>query len=154
MARQRVLFVCIHNSARSQMAEALLNHLAGDRFIAESAGLEPGTLNPFAVAAMKDQGMDISGKETRSAFDLFKQGKMFQYVIAVCDEASERCPIFPSAIQRLSWSFPDPSALAGTYEEKLERTKQIRDQIADQIERWLADIDAPTSGTIDLNRRA
>ena len=123
------------------MAEALLNHIAGDRFIAESAGLEPGNLNPLAVAAMKDMGIDISDKKTRSAFDLFKQGKMFHYVIAVCDEASERCPIFPSALARLSWSFSDPSSLSGADEEKLEKTKEIRDQIARKIESWLTELD-------------
>ncbi|MGA7161535.1 MAG: arsenate reductase ArsC [Bacteroidota bacterium] len=140
MRKQKVLFVCIHNSARSQMAEALLNHLAGDRFEAESAGLEPGILNPLAVDAMRALNIDISHKKTKSAFDMFKQGRIFQYVIAVCDEASERCPIFPSAIKRLSWSFADPAALQGSFEEKLTQTIVVRDQISKQIETWLTEL--------------
>jgi arsenate reductase (thioredoxin) len=139
MQKQKVLFVCIHNSARSQMAEALLNHLAGNKFEAESAGLEPGILNPLAVEAMRGLGIDISHNKTKSAFDMFKQGRIFQFVIAVCDEASEQCPIFPSTIKRLSWSFPDPAALQGSFEEKLKQTKIIRDQISTQIERWLTE---------------
>ncbi len=137
MQKQKVLFVCVHNSAWSQMAEALLNQLAGDRFEAESAGLEPGSLNPLAIQAMRALDIDISHNKTKSAFDMFKQGRIFQYVIAVCNEASERCPIFPSAIKRLSWSFPDPAALQGTFEEQLEQTKVIRDQIMLKIESWL-----------------
>ena len=118
MEKEKVLFVCIHNSARSQMAEAILNHLAGDRFIAESAGLEPGKLNPLAVEAMKDMGIDISQKKTQDVFDLYKQGRRFNYVITVCDEASsERCPLFPGIAKKLHWSFPDPSILQGTLEE-------------------------------------
>ena len=96
MAKQRVLFVCVHNSARSQMAEAFLKQLAGDRFEVESAGIEPGALNPIVVDAMKEIGIDISGNQTKDVFDFLKRGKAFSYVITVCDEASgERCPIFP-----------------------------------------------------------
>jgi arsenate reductase len=141
MNKEKILFVCVHNSARSQMAEALVNHLAGDRFEAESAGLEPGTLNPLAVEAMKEMNIDISKKQTRSVFDLYKTGRMFSYVITVCDEAaSERCPIFPGITKRLHWSFPDPSSLQGTHEEKLRQTIAIRDQIRRQIESWLKEI--------------
>ena len=140
MDKEKVLFVCIHNSARSQMAEALLNHLAGDRFIAESAGLEPGKLNPLAVEAMKDMGIDISQKETRDVFDLYKQGRRFSYVITVCDEASgERCPLFPGITKKLHWSFPDPSTLQGTFEEKLHQTIDIRRHIKNHIEKWLTE---------------
>ena len=140
MEKEKVLFVCIHNSARSQMAEALLNHLAGDRFIAESAGLEPGKLNPLAVEAMKDVAIDISQKKTQDVFDLYKQGRRFNYVITVCDEASgERCPLFPGISKKLHWSFPDPSTLQGTFEEKLQKTIDIRNQIKAQIEKWLAE---------------
>ena len=90
--KKRVLFICIHNSARSQMAEAFLNEHCGDEFEAESAGLEPGKLNPFAVQAMAEAGIDISGRPTRSVFDVFRSGKIFAYVVTVCDEASaERC---------------------------------------------------------------
>ncbi len=140
MEKEKVLFVCVHNSARSQMAEALLNHLAGNRFIAESAGLEPGILNPLAIEAMKDMAIDISQKKTQDVFDLYKQGRRFNYVITVCDEASsERCPIFPGIAKKLHWSFPDPSNLQGTFEEKLHKTIDIRNQIKAQIEKWIAE---------------
>lgn len=123
-SRIHVLFVCVHNSARSQMAEALLNHLAGDRFQAESAGLEPGVLNPLAVGAMKHLGIDIADRETRGVFDLFKQGERYGYVITVCDESSgERCPIFPGITRRLHWSFDDPASFTGSYQEKLTQTR-------------------------------
>ena len=140
MEKEKVLFVCIHNSARSQMAEAILNHIAGDRFIAESAGLEPGKLNPLAVEAMKEMGIDISEKKTQDVFDLYKQGRRFNYVITVCDEASsERCPLFPGISKKLHWSFPDPSTLQGTMEENLIKTIEIRNQIKNQIVKWLTE---------------
>jgi arsenate reductase (thioredoxin) len=140
MSKERVLFVCIHNSARSQMAEAWLNHLCGDHFEAHSAGLEPGLLNPLVVEGMKEVGIDISQKKTQAVFDLFKRGKHFDHVITVCDEASaERCPIFPGLTQRLHWSFPDPSKVVGTKEEKLAQIRPIRDAIKRQIiEEWCA----------------
>ena len=140
MEKEKVLFVCIHNSARSQMAEAILNLLAGDRFIAESAGLELRKLNPLAVEAMKDMGIDISEKKTQDVFDLYKQGRRFNYVITVCDEASgERCPLFPGISKKLHWSFPDPSTLQGTMEENLIKTIEIRNQIKNQIVKWLTE---------------
>ena len=138
MGKQSVLFVCVHNSARSQMAEAFLNAIAGDRFEAQSAGIEPGVLNPYVVKAMAEVGIDISGNKTKDVTDFVKKGVIFAYVIAVCDEASaERCPIFPGIAKRLHWSFPDPSALKGTDEEKLQGTREIRDRIRLQIEEWL-----------------
>ena len=141
MQKEKVLFVCLHNSARSQMAEALLNHLAGDRFIAESAGLEPGKLNPLAADAMKEMGIDISHKGTQDVFELFKQGRMFKYVVTVCDEANgERCPLFPGIAKKMHWGFPDPSTLQGTYPEKLRATIAIRDQIRHRIELWLEEV--------------
>ncbi len=122
----KVLFVCIHNSARSQMAEALLRKYGGESFAAFSAGFEPGTLNPLAVEALKEEGLDISDHETSSVFDLFKEGKLFHYVVTVCDESSsERCPIFPGQAERLHWSFKDPSMFTGSHEEKLEQTKAV-----------------------------
>jgi arsenate reductase len=137
MTKQKVLFVCIHNSARSQMAEAWLNHFCGDVFIAESAGLEPGTLNPLVVKVMQEVGIDISHKKPQGVFDLFKKGALFNYVIAVCDkEAAERCPIFPGVRERLHWSFPDPSKATGTQEEKLQQVRLIRDTIKEKIEKW------------------
>ena len=137
--KTNVLFICIHNSARSQMAEAWLNHLCGDRFEAESAGLEPGTLNPLAIAVMREVGIDISNKETRAVFDVFTSGRLFAYVVTVCDEASaERCPIFPGPAPRLHWGFSDPSAVTGSTEEKLEKVRAIRDQIRRKVEEWCA----------------
>ena len=135
--KQKVLFICVHNSARSQMAEAFLNDLCGDYFEAHSAGLEPGTLNPIAAEAMREVGIDISHKGTQSVFDVFKSSELLAYVITVCDETSaERCPIFPGVTTRLHWSFPDPAALTGTHEERLAGTREIRDQIRERIEMW------------------
>jgi arsenate reductase (thioredoxin) len=135
--KKKMLFVCIHNSARSQMAEAFLNQICGNEFEAHSAGLEPGKLNPIVVKAMQEVGIDISGKQTKTVFDIFKSGKMFAYVVTVCDEASaERCPIFPGVTKRLHWSFPDPSSVQGTHDEKLARTREVRDTIKGKIEQW------------------
>ena len=137
MVRKRILFVCIHNSARSQMAEVWLNHLCGKFFEAHSAGLEAGALNPLVVEIMQEVGIDISHKKTQWVFDLTKRGGHFSYVIAVCDEASaERCPIFPGALERLHWSFPDPSKITGTKEEKLKKIRVIRDAIKEKVEDW------------------
>ena len=134
MGRKKVLFVCIHNSARSQMAEAWMNRLCGDRFEAESAGLEPGVLNPLAVAVMKEVGIDISGKATRSVFDVLKAGTLFSHVITVCDEsAAEACPIFPGPAQHVHLGFTDPSRVEGTPEEKLARVRVIRDSIREAV---------------------
>ena len=110
MRKQRVLFVCIHNSARSQMAEEYLRKTAGENFETESAGIEPGTLNPLVVEVLKEDGIDLSGKKTQSVFELLKTGKPFDFVITVCSkEAEERCPIFPGAAVRINWPLPDPS---------------------------------------------
>jgi arsenate reductase (thioredoxin) len=138
--KTRVLFLCIHNSARSQMAAAYLQQLAGDRFEVESAGLEPGKLNPLAVAAMRAAGIDISRNGTQSVFDLVQNGRRFHYVISVCDAASaERCPIFPGTGTRLNWSFADPSAFTGTEAERLSQTIAVRDEIRAQVQRWIAE---------------
>lgn len=135
--KQKVLFICVHNSARSQMAEAFLNLACPDYFEAHSAGLEPGTLNPLAVEAMKEIGIDISGKKPQGVFDVFKSGQRFSYVITVCDESeAEGCPIFPGVTRRLHWSFADPAALTGSREERLEGTRQIRDQVRASPEMW------------------
>jgi len=138
MDKKRVLFVCIHNSARSQMAEAFLKKYGGDRFEVESAGLEPGKLNPIVVEAMQEAGMDISQNKTKSVFDFYKQGKQYDYVITVCDESqSGACPVFPGKGERLHWGLPDPSSFAGTHDEKLKQTKEVRDQIEAKIKDWL-----------------
>lgn len=134
MITQNVLFVCVHNSARSQIAEALLAKMGDGKFNSESAGLEPGSLNPLAIEVMKEEGIDISNNPTRDVFDLFKQSRHFHYVITVCDGASaERCPVFPGVTKRLNWSFEDPSKFVGTDEEKLEQTRKVRDQIKEAI---------------------
>jgi arsenate reductase len=142
MDKVKVLFVCVHNSARSQMAEVLLNHIAGERFHAESAGLEPGTLNPLAVEAMKQMNIDISGKQTRDVFELYKRGERFSYVITVCDESSgERCPLFPGITKRIHWSLDDPASFTGPFDERLARTIQVRDEIKKQIQDWLKEVE-------------
>ena len=139
--KQNVLFICIHNSARSQMAEAWLNHIGGEFFAAESAGLEPGTLNPLVVEAMREAGIDISQKKTRAVGDVLQSGKLFAYVITVCDETSaEKCPIFPGAAKRLHWSFPDPSALPGTREEKLTQVREIGDAVRAKVQAWCEEV--------------
>ena len=141
MDKKRVLFVCIHNSARSQMAEAWTNHLFGRSLEAESAGLEPGQLNPLVVRSMADAGIDISQKQTQSVSDVLNAGKAYAYVITVCDEtAAERCPVFPGATTRLHWGFPDPAALTGTDDEKLDRIGEIRDAIRAKIESWAPEL--------------
>jgi arsenate reductase (thioredoxin) len=147
--KKTVLFVCIHNSARSQMAEAFLKQSCGSEFEVHSAGLEPGKLNPVVVEAMQEIGIDISGNQTRAVWDFIKSGKAFAYVITVCDEASaERCPIFPGITTRLHWSFPDPSSFQGTHEAKLARTREVRDIIKAKIETWCEE-KCPVQATTD-----
>jgi arsenate reductase len=136
-----VLFVCVRNAARSQMAEAFLKSTCPNDFDAESAGLEPGELDPLAVAVMDEIGIDISHNRTKSAFDLFKAGRFFSYVVTVCDETSaERCPIFPGVTQRAHWSFADPGTFEGSWEQRLELTRIVRDQIQDRVAAWCKEI--------------
>jgi arsenate reductase len=138
----KVLFVCVHNAARSQMAEAFLKKIGGNKFQVESAGFEPGTLNQLAVEVMKEEDIDISNNISKSVFDLFKQGKLYNYVVTVCDETSgEKCPIFPGITKRLHWEFDDPSAFEGSHDQKLEKTRIVRDKIKLRIERFLQEID-------------
>ena len=123
------------------MAEAWTNHLCGDFFEAQSAGLEPGTLNPLAVEVMREVGIDISHKQTQAVFDVFKSGQLFAYVVTVCDETSaEKCPIFAGPAKRLHWSFPDPTQVTGSKEEKLEQVREIRDEIRGRIEEWCEEV--------------
>ena len=139
--KKRILFVCIHNSARSQMAEAWVNHLCPEFFAAESAGLAPGVLNPLAVQVMAEAKIDISGKKTRSVSDILNSVNYFNYVITVCDESSaEKCPIVPGATTRLHWSFADPSTVTGTPEQKLEQVRKIRNAIKEKLEEWCAEV--------------
>jgi arsenate reductase (thioredoxin) len=139
--KKKVLFICVHNSARSQMAEAWLNHTCGDFFEAQSAGLEPGTINPLVVQAMGEEGINLSGKKTQRVFDVWKSGQMVQYVITVCSDAEAKgCPIFPGVTTRLHWPFPDPSQLTGTQDEKLRQVRNIRDRIRARIEEWCEEV--------------
>jgi len=138
MKKTKVLFVCEHNSARSQMAEAFLNNYANDKFEAESAGLEPGKLNPIVVKAMGELNIDIANNQTKAVLDLFKKGNYYNFDITVCDESvAEKCPIFPGVTTRLSWNIADPSKLEGLDEEKLEKTRIIRDKIKDKIQKFI-----------------
>lgn len=137
--KYRVLFICIHNSARSQIAEALLRRECGDYVEVESAGLEPGALNPLAVDVLKEIGIDITGKSTRDVFDVYRSGARFTHVISVCDAASaERCPVFPGSHIRLNWSFADPSSFTGSYDDRLTRTRTVRDEIEREVRAWCA----------------
>ena len=139
--RKKVLFVCIHNSARSQMAESFLNATCPEHFVAQSAGIEPGKLNPVVVQVMQEAGIDISGNKTKSVAEFLTRGENFDYVVTVCDETSaERCPIFPGRTTRLHWGFADPSSFQGTPEDKLEFTRKVRDQIRACIEGWCAEM--------------
>ena len=120
------------------MAEELLRKLAGDRFEVESAGIEPGQLNPVVVEVLKEIGIDISGKKTQAVMDLLKHGRLYNYVITVCDETSaERCPVFPGIARRLHWGFTDPSKFQGTWDEKLLQTRVVRAQIEAKIKEFL-----------------
>jgi arsenate reductase len=130
----KVLFVCIHNSARSQMAEELLRLALPNQIQVISAGLEPGKINPVVAEVLLEKGIDIRQKETQSVFELLKQGKTYNFVITVCDETSgERCPIFPGRINRLHWSFADPSAFTGSHTEKLEQTRKVCQEVEQKI---------------------
>src|SRR5579862_5662805 len=132
--KHKILFVCIHNSARSQMAEAFLKKYGGEFFEAQSAGLEPGKLNANVIEVMKEAGIDISTNGTQSVFDLFSKGRLFDAVITVCDEASaERCPIFPGRVKRIAWSFTDPATFTGSKGEILEKTASVRDEIENKV---------------------
>jgi arsenate reductase len=151
--KKKVLFICVHNSARSQMAEALLNNVCGEEFEAHSAGLEPGRLNPLVVEAMAEIGIDISRHETKAVWDLVRAGKTFSYVISLCDEAKdERCPIFPGVTTRLHWSFPDPARFAGAHDERLAETRRLRDAMTDRIQDWCAEICGHIPAGADLDQ--
>ena len=137
----RVLFICIRNSARSQIAAALLRRACAAELQVESAGLEPGTINPLAIATMLEIGIDISGNATQSVFDVYRSGKPFSHVISVCDEASaQACPIFPGIAQRRHWSISDPAALTGSWEEKLDAVRLIRRTIGDRVDALCAEL--------------
>ena len=145
--KKKTLFVCIHNSARSQMAEAFLKQQRRDAFEVHSAGIEPGKLNPIVVEAMREVGIDISKNQTKSVTDFVKSGQSFAYVITVCDETSaERCPVFPGVTERLHWSFPDPSSFQGTWDARLAQTRKVRDLIKAKVSEWCKSV-CPVSQT-------
>ena len=138
-----VLCLCVHNSARSQMAEAYIRQLGGDLFEVESAGLEPGALNPYVVRALAEEGIDISGKKTQDVFSLFKAGRVYRYVITVCSkEAAERCPILPGRVERLHWPFADPSTFQGTDDQILAQVREVRDAIREKVREFVAEVRA------------
>jgi arsenate reductase len=134
--KTKVLFICQHNSGRSQIAEAYLKKLYGDHFEIESAGLEPAeAVSPLVVRVMDEVGFDLSEKKPQNVFELFKQGKLYDHVITVCHDSESKCPIFPGITQRWHWPFPDPAAVEGEENEKLEEVRKIRDMIKE----WLLD---------------
>jgi len=135
--RRRVLFLCTHNSARSQMAEGFLRHLAGDGFDVASAGTEARGVNPLAVRVMAEAGVDLTGQTSKTLEGFL--GAPWDYVVTVCDGANEACPLFPGAVSRLHWSFDDPSAARGTDGERLAVFRRVRDEIGARIEAWLAE---------------
>jgi arsenate reductase (thioredoxin) len=138
MTRRRVLFLCTHNSARSQIAEGFLRALAGDRFEVASAGTEAGGVNPLTTQVMAEAGIDISG-QTSKTLDRFV-GEPWDVVITVCDDANDSCPIFPGAKTRRHWSFEDPSAVRGTDADRLRVFRGVRDEIKARIEAWLSTV--------------
>ena len=139
MSRIRVLFLCTGNSARSQMAEAILRKYAGDRFEAHSAGLEPKGINPLTIRVMEEAGVDMFG-HTSKGFENYLGKVLFQYLITLCDDAEKNCPTtWPGVSNRLHWHFEDPAAFVGTDEEKLARFRQVRDQIDEKVKAWVAE---------------
>ncbi|PKO04964.1 MAG: protein-tyrosine-phosphatase [Chloroflexi bacterium HGW-Chloroflexi-3] len=139
MNKTRVLILCTGNSARSQMGEGLLKHLTGVRFDVLSAGTSPSTLNPYAVLAMAEIGIDIRDQYSKSLNQFLTQE--FDYVITVCDHAAEVCPIFPGTAKRIHWSFPDPAAIEGDHQARLAAFVQVRDAIKVRLDQWLVELE-------------
>lgn len=135
MDKTRVLFLCTHNSARSQMAEGFLRAMAGDRFEAQSAGTEKTSVNPLAIRVMAERGIDLRGHASK-VYDRLMQ-EHWDYLVTVCDDANERCPFVPGSVKRLHWSFEDPSRARGTEEERLRVFRRVRDQIEQRLAEWL-----------------
>ncbi len=139
--KKKVLFICTQNAARSRMAEAFLNDLGADDFEAYSAGLAPASANPIVVAAMRELGYELAEGKAKSVFQLYREGRLFDYVITVCRESIEsECPVFPGITKRLHWGFDDPAALPGSYEERLEGVRKVRDEIKSRIEAWIKEV--------------
>jgi arsenate reductase (thioredoxin) len=132
----RVLFLCTGNSARSIMAEALLRYYAPDQFEAHSAGLDPRGINPYTIRVMQEIGLDVSVERSKDVMEFL--GKLhMSYVITVCSNAEERCPIFPFSTQRLYWPFEDPAAFQGTDAEQAAKFREVRDLIDQRLRAWL-----------------
>ena|SRR5258707_6284540 len=136
--KDHVLILCTGNSARSQMAEGLLREIAGTRFLIFSAGSNPSAVNPFAIQVMRERGIDISGHRSKHLSEFTNQ--LFDYVITVCDDMAEHCPVFPGRAERIHWSFPDPAKFVGSDEEKLEIFRQTRDAIEQRLKTWIAEM--------------
>jgi arsenate reductase len=133
-SQPKILFICQHNSGRSQIVEAYLKKLAGDLLIVESAGMRPADrVNPLVAEVMAEEGIDLSNKKLQSVFELFKQGKLYDHVITVCQDSESKCPIFPGITKRWHFAFPDPAAVEGTHKERLAQVRTI----LDQIKEWL-----------------
>ncbi|MFP4392706.1 MAG: arsenate reductase ArsC [Desulfohalobiaceae bacterium] len=132
----KVLFICTHNSARSQMAEAYLRQVGGQKFQVESAGFEPGPINPDVITVLLEDGIDISFKSSQKVFDLFHQGRIFDFVITVCEQEEDSCPIFPGLAHRLHLPFPDPSQVSGEKEHRLNKIRTIRDGIKEKMQEF------------------
>ncbi|BEQ14288.1 arsenate reductase ArsC [Desulfoferula mesophila] len=139
MSKDKVLFLCAHGNARGPMAEAFLNEMAGDRFEAQSAGLEPAAIDPLAAAVMDEIGLDIRREQTHNVFDLYRQGHLYAYVITLCTESEKRCPMFPGITHRLHWPVGDPADLPGSPEEQKAAARHIRDQIKKDVQGFLAE---------------
>ena len=140
MGKNTILFICRHNSGRSQIAEGYVRHFAGERWEASSAGMEPAErVNPLVVEVMREEGIDLSGKTPRSAFALFRRGALFGTVVTVCDDSEPDCPVYPGITRRVHHPFPDPAAVTGSHEERLAAVRAIRDD----IKKWLLGPDSP-----------
>jgi arsenate reductase len=138
-SKMRVLFICVYNSFRSQIAEAFLNHKYGNKFIAESAGYKTNEINPLAIEVMKEKGYDIANNSINRVFDYYNEGRNYQYVVTVCNRESEGdCPIFPGNVIRLHWDGLDnPEEFIGTYEEKLEKARNLRNDIEKKVDEFV-----------------
>lgn len=135
---ERILFICVHNSGRSQMAAAFLNQFGQGRFEAESAGFTPTIVNPLVVKVMAEEGIDLSDAKTNDVFDYFREGRLYSHVITVCDDAHEKeCPLFPGLVSRAHWPFTDPESLTGSEEKKLAELRTIRDAIRAKVREFI-----------------
>lgn len=136
-----MLFLCSHNSARSQMAEALLRHYAGDRFEVYSAGMRPSYINPYTPKVLAEMNLGMEGQYAKSLLEYWGGRYNFTFLVVVCERAEQECPLFPFSTIRLYWPYEDPSAAQGTHQQKLEAFRKVRDQIASKIQEWLRELE-------------